>query len=314
LDLGFSPDSPTAHEEQEGTAQQITNVAIAIFLGIIINAKPSESTMTSSYQSPVDRLLACGNCIEMRKERPIDYPSMFGLTAEHIPALIEMVADEALHWADPDSLEVWGPVHAWRALGQLRAEEAIAPLLDLFYRIAEEEDDWLMDEMPDVFGKIGPAAIAPLNAYLMKKSHKLSPRVTAVECLTQIAERHPETRSECIAIFLKQLDPHSGNDPEFKSWLVNALVGLKAVEAAPAIQQATEDNRLDRFIAGDWDSIQEELGLKTHMDLLRERATQPDFSHSFKPKQPVQNLKGTGGFGASESPGKSHSQKKKKKR
>jgi HEAT repeat protein len=36
--------------------------------------------------------------------------------------------DEAPLWADQNSMEVWAPVHAWRALGQLRAEEAIKPL------------------------------------------------------------------------------------------------------------------------------------------------------------------------------------------
>ena len=56
-----------------------------------------------------------------------DYPAL-GLRMEHVPDLIRMTLDDELHGADSDSREVWAPLHAWRALGQLRAESAIKPL------------------------------------------------------------------------------------------------------------------------------------------------------------------------------------------
>lgn len=76
--------------------------------------------MTSdSYPPPVDKLLTFGDCRKL-PERP-NYLEL-GLGPEHIPALIRMATSEELNHADSESSEVWAPVHAWRALGQLRAE------------------------------------------------------------------------------------------------------------------------------------------------------------------------------------------------
>ena len=36
-----------------------------------------------------------------------------------VPALLELVADDALNHANVKSKEVWVPLHAWRALGQI---------------------------------------------------------------------------------------------------------------------------------------------------------------------------------------------------
>jgi hypothetical protein len=78
-----------------------------------------------------------------------DYLAL-GLGPEHIPDLIRMATDEKLHWADSESLEVWSPIHAWRALGQLRAESTVEPLLGLLHRIDDDQDDWVGEEIPEV--------------------------------------------------------------------------------------------------------------------------------------------------------------------
>ncbi|TVP61729.1 MAG: hypothetical protein EA342_20265 [Leptolyngbya sp. LCM1.Bin17] len=38
-----------------------------------------------------------------------------------------------------DSKEVWAPVHAWQALGQLKAEAAMEPLISIFNKKEEIE-------------------------------------------------------------------------------------------------------------------------------------------------------------------------------
>ena len=40
-----------------------------------------------------------------------------------------MATDEELNQGDSDSQEFWSPVHAWRALGQLKAVQALEPIL-----------------------------------------------------------------------------------------------------------------------------------------------------------------------------------------
>jgi hypothetical protein len=83
------------------------------------------------YSLPVSELLTFGDCSKIGAWP--DYLAL-GLGPQHIPDLIRMALDEELHLADPNSLDVWSPVHAWRALGQLRAEPAVEPLAGLLDR------------------------------------------------------------------------------------------------------------------------------------------------------------------------------------
>ena len=122
-----------------------------------------------------------------------------GFGSEHIPDLIRMVLDDDLYWANSDSLEVWAPVHAWRVLGQLRAEAAIEPLVTRLDLVDEEDNDWVSEELPQVFAMIGAAAIAPLHAYLIDPSHDTWACVAAAESLGQIGKAHPEARNACVA-------------------------------------------------------------------------------------------------------------------
>jgi hypothetical protein len=131
-----------------------------------------ELDRTSSYPPPVDRLLTYGEADVVEAD---DWPNYLelGLGPEHIPDLIRMATDEKLNKADPDSLESWAPIHAWRALGQLRAEAAIEPLLALFDKL--EDSEWVAEELPEVLGMIGPAALPALSAYMADRSLDILP-------------------------------------------------------------------------------------------------------------------------------------------
>ncbi len=80
-----------------------------------------------NYSDPVKKLLQLG--MPEGNEWP-DYLAM-GVTLEHIPELIELVGDEALRWEDEeedeDQPQWYAQIHAWRALGQLKAERKPSP-------------------------------------------------------------------------------------------------------------------------------------------------------------------------------------------
>src|SRR6516162_9776606 len=103
-------------------------------------------------QPPVERLLTYGESDRIRWDDWPDYRAL-GIGPEQIPELIQLATDEELNLAAVESTEVWAPLHAWCALGQLRAVEAVEPLLELFDRL--EDDDWVHEELPAVFGLIG---------------------------------------------------------------------------------------------------------------------------------------------------------------
>ena len=148
--------------------------------------------MPQVYPNPVARLLTQGDC-RGTQEWP-DYLAL-GLGPEHVSDLIQMALDEDLHWADSDSLEVWAPIHAWRALAQLHAEAAVEPLTQLFARVDEFSDDWAGEDLPRAFGVLGPAAILGLRDYLTDPSHGLWARVA---CAGQ--KPGPTDRGRCFEL------------------------------------------------------------------------------------------------------------------
>jgi hypothetical protein len=186
-----------------------------------------------------------------------------GIGPEHVEELIELAIDEELNGALSDSREVWVPVHAWRALGQLRAAEAAEPLTRLLRLIDEYDDDWVGEELPRVFGMIGPPAISPLSEYLRANDHSVYARVAAVDGLGFIGSDHPEVRDEVVAVLSGQLAAFKANDPSLNGFLISHLIDLHAVEAASLVKQAFDADSVDLFIVGDWEDAQIELGLKS---------------------------------------------------
>jgi hypothetical protein len=209
------------------------------------------------YNPPVAQLLALG---DIRGQARQDYLAL-GLSAAHIPDLVRMAQDDDLHWADSDSAEVWAPIHAWRALGQLGAVEAIEPLVAHLPRIDEVEDDWAMEEIPYALAGIGEAAVPALALFLADKRYGLWARVTAASSLGKIGEQHPPAREAAIAALVNGLKDYKTQAEELNGFIISYLVDLKAVEAAPLMEQVFAADKADISVQGDWEDVQIELGL-----------------------------------------------------
>jgi len=221
--------------------------------------------MNSSYPPPLDRLLKLGAEPARRRVWP-DYRHL-GLLERHVPALVRMATDPALHSAEERDPAGWAPVHAWRALAQLGAPEAAEPLLALLER--EIENLWAFEELPAVLGMIGPPALPGATLLLFDEEKAEPVRVAAMRAIANVGLEHPERRDEAVALLAKQLEDHAHQEPEFNALLVAELLELEAKEAAPAIEAAFAAGRVDVRVQGDWEDVQIALGL------LAERVTPP---------------------------------------
>ena len=210
------------------------------------------------YAQPVALLLTLGKP-EEGWEWP-DYPAM-GIGPEQIGDLVRLVQDDELWDLDGDDPEAWAPIHAWRALGQLRAEAAVAPLLALLRRIDEHEDEWVGEEVPVALGMIGPAAIPQVSAYLAEPGGGLWARAAASGALAEIAKRHPDARDACLAALTEAMAGYAANDPALNGSIISDLIDVHGVEAAPVMEAAFAADSVDVFLAGDWEDVQIELGL-----------------------------------------------------
>ena len=225
----------------------------------------------NTYTEPVSRLLSLGapdqkeNYHSHGKVR--DYLPL-GFSAEHVPELLRMLTDDFLWYeSDPDEAESYAPIHAWRVLGQIGDPAAIAPLISLLPRVDEDNNDWIGEDFPGLLARFGPAAIAPIEAFINGDESPTYAIVAAQEALKEIALLHPETRPHCVE-FLSEIlhrEAFPGIEEEdarvVRSFTLSSLIDLGAQEALPAIEAAFKKYLIDLSIAGDLEEVQVELGL-----------------------------------------------------
>ncbi|MEO0846093.1 MAG: hypothetical protein AAFY50_06660 [Cyanobacteria bacterium J06648_1] len=125
------------------------------------------------------------------------------------------------------------PVHAWRALGQLKALEALKPILGL---LANRDDDWISGDFPTLCTLIGLEAIPLLKEFLADAANDLYARIDAAQGLEAISHEYPETRESSVAAIVGELDKFRANDPTFNALLICLLIDLEAVETIKTIE------------------------------------------------------------------------------
>jgi hypothetical protein len=215
--------------------------------------------MPNDYLPPLDQLVRLGEP-ECGHTCWMDYPGRFGLGQEHVPELVRMLRDPEWAEADGDSPMVYASVHAWRALGQLRAEAAIPALLDLI-READEDDDWVTEDLSTVFEHIGRAAFDPLVALFRDRSAGEKARVRAASAFTDVVRAAPDLRGEAVRVLTRALDAYTPESASLHVYLISDLLQLQALESLPSMRRAFQEDRVDTDLM-DWEEVEVTLGFK----------------------------------------------------
>lgn len=270
---------------------------------------------TVTYPEPVNKLLTFGEPDPGGPESWPNYIEAVGLGPEHIPDLIRMAVDRKLRDIkgedeEEGDISYTAPVHALRAVGQLKAQEAIQPLVDLLPEL--EDDEWMQEDIPHVLAMIGPVSLPALAAYVADESHETYSRAFASNGLVEIAQKYPEHRAESIAALSKPLE--ADHDEELNGFLIGDLITLKALEATPVMEQAFAEDRVDLSIAGDWDEVQVALGLKERSEVPERRWNNLETLFSPQPALPRHDEKTSLTADGDSEPRKHHSNKKAKEK
>ncbi len=223
--------------------------------------------MKNNYEKPVSELLEFGEADWTEWD---DY-SAFGFSQKHIPELIRLGKDRALIIGVDDAelgyAALWAPLHAWRALVQMQASEAIFPLLDVFDWTDEVDSDLISEGLSNAFQKFGSPVIEPLAMFLHEPYHKMWAYVSASEILGRIGVKHPETRDRVIEIITAALDEkYEHNDGDINGYWISDLLDLKAVESYPVIKKAFDAKNVNLRIAGDLEDVELEFGMREKRD------------------------------------------------
>jgi hypothetical protein len=153
-------------------------------------------------------------------------------------------------------------VHAWYALGQIRAREAIQPLIGLLNFSDATDFDWGSEIIPKALAKIGEQAVAATLRFVEDSSNREFARFSALNVFEYFVKQHQpprETLAPWIAALSRLLEAHARNGHEFNAFIIVALLKLKAVEAADVIERAFASGWVGEFIYGDWDEVRAEL-------------------------------------------------------
>lgn len=224
--------------------------------------------MSDTYPEPVSNLIALG---ETDWDEWDDY-SKFGFTKEHIPELIRLGTDRFLLSANEEvgDDEMWAPMHAWRALVQLQAADAIAALTQILDWSFDTDSDLITEGFTDVLEKFGTSAIEPLAAFINERGHSVSGYTSASEVMGRIGIQHPEQRDRVVQIITSALDARfEHNDEDVNSFWIVDLLDLKAVESYPVIKKAFDAKKVNLRVAGDLEDVEIEFGMR------KERETPP---------------------------------------
>jgi len=198
-----------------------------------------------------------------------DY-SPLGFDETDVDALLALVGDESLNLADDESSEVWAPLHAWRALGQIGSVKAVEPLLTLFDRLVD--DDWALSELPQVMSMIGAPAIPSLVRYLNELEHDEFARVMAMDGMFEIAEHDHRQRDEVIRILREYIDRPDKNARDLNGLAVGRLIDLNAKETIDTIRNLFDMHCINITCNGDLEEVEIQLELRS------ERTTpKPDY-------------------------------------
>ncbi|HYH82978.1 MAG TPA: hypothetical protein VEX86_24500 [Longimicrobium sp.] len=225
--------------------------------------------MTLDYAPPVSKLLEFGYL----RRPPASYVRLLRLAPEHVPELLRLAGDPRLLGDEVvdglDSSAYFGPLHAWRALAELRPPGAAEALVELYHAYPYDED--VLDELPECVAAIGPDVAPLLIRAASDGGWTTDSRSVAVRTMEVLARRHPETREELRAPLGSLFDGYVDNDPELNAALVYGLVATGAVEHRPAIEAALALGHISRE-HWDWDWLEDEFGVVLPPELPRKPA------------------------------------------
>ncbi|MGL4514817.1 MAG: hypothetical protein ACRCT8_17140 [Lacipirellulaceae bacterium] len=199
----------------------------------------------------------------------VDYLTKLRPTADDVPLLIE-VAEEWLRWDLPedqqpvfadDDVALYAPVHAWRCLGQMGAEEAIEPLVMMLDPMAAMEDDILLEMFPPALACFGAAAFDALDAVASDRLTNEWGRVAALSAMEYAVNRNPALQEDVVRRLKRQLECFDLDAPSFNASVIGSLVELGAKDAAPLIERAYEAGAIDEELDGTLEWVLYDLGL-----------------------------------------------------
>jgi hypothetical protein len=168
-----------------------------------------------------------------------------------IEPLIDIIRAPEVHWDDRREAPSYAFKIALGLLGDLRAEAAIADLVELFYC---DYLGYTLERVVHTLARIGPAVVEPVKAVAMDRTLAWYPRSLAASVLVVRVYMDPP-RSQALLAYVRDLVHHGPvegpEDRIFYTMLAQDLADLQGMEALDVIQAAYARDAIDEDYV-DW--------------------------------------------------------------
>lgn len=142
--------------------------------------------------------------------------------------------------------EWWAPVHATYLLGAMETPEALVPLLAALRWADAFDCDWVLEDLPSIFARLGPAAVDPLRAILADPAAGPGARSTALASLAAVSLKVSGLTEEVLAEAAR-LVRERGEDLYLRQSAANILVDFRSVKHKSALKAfGREESRRHR--------------------------------------------------------------------
>jgi len=240
--LASQPPSPRENEISDLLLQSVEYLADLLPLDTPPRPENYAAPLPATYTAPANQLLTWG--WDLNRERIQEEAEKNQLLWRSSLADVARIAtDPGLLQGWPGDLASWAPWHAVHLLGALRANEYAGQIIT----ILKNENDWLGDVLPRIWGQMGPDAEPPLWKHTDHRSNREARSIT-LSGLASIARAHPERYDDIVQGMIERLQKSTPFDFRYNAYMVHLLNDLKAVNARDAIVEAYRQNKIDRKI------------------------------------------------------------------
>ena len=173
-----------------------------------------------------------------------DYLKLLALNESDIPELLSILKEGEIEKIYGGINEDYSPLHAWRALSQLQAVDAIDTMID----IAIENDDasWLIIEFSRIIPVMGYDVIDKVEVRLteLEESERIDMLNFLIKGLVALAIGDELSQGKIIELLHTQLAEYKFNYDTYNSYLANGLVKLDSHKSIGLIELAMDNDRI----------------------------------------------------------------------
>lgn len=163
------------------------------------------------------------------------------LKRRHLAGELGRIVADPFNWNEPLPAG-WAVVHAAFLLGAMGTPETVLPLLRSLRYAEACENDWVAEELPAMFGKIGLPAAEGLRSLASDRSTGWLARSIALEALAAVSLRHPEAAEDLVR-FIHGFFADEGEDRKVRQMAGHVLLDLVRQEYRDALLAFGKEER-----------------------------------------------------------------------